>query len=74
MAVNILYERIINNDTKYVEMSCLSTDTKPTAGIAHGSLSHEVDTATISAFNATSGQWVQQVELGGGATSASVGG
>ena len=63
-----LYERVIDDSTVYVELACLSTETKPTAGIAMGSKSHEVDTATISAFNATAGEWVVQIEMGGAST------
>ena len=60
-----LVERIISGNTKYVEISGLSTESKPTANIATGSLFHEVDTQTIYSFNATSGQWVGPLELGG---------
>lgn len=63
-----LYERVIDDSTVYVELACLSTETKPTAGIAMGSKSHEVDIATISAFNATAGEWVVQIEMGGAST------
>lgn len=63
-----LYERVLHDNTVYVELACLSTETKPTAGIAMGSKSHEVDTATISAFNATAGEWVVQIEMGGAST------
>ena len=58
-------ERIISGDIKYIEVAGLSTESKPTANIATGSLFHEVDTKTIYAFNATSGNWVGQIELGG---------
>ena len=60
-----LYERIIDNDSKYVEIACLSSETLPTAGIVTGSLAHVVDSAVIQAFNATAGEWVTQIELGG---------
>lgn len=60
-----LVTRIISGNLKYVEISGLSTEVKPTENIATGSLFHEVDTETIYAFNATSGEWVGQIELGG---------
>ena len=60
-----LVTRIISGNLKYVEISGLSTEVKPTENIATGSLFHEVDTETIYAFNATSGEWVGQLELGG---------
>ena len=63
--MTIIVERIISGDTKYVEISGLSTESKPTANIATGSLFHEVDTKTVYAFNATTGNWVGQIELGG---------
>ena len=66
--MTIITERIISGNTKYVEIAGLSTESKPTAGIAMGSLFHEVDTETIYAFNATSGAWVGQLELGGVST------
>ena len=63
--MTIITERIISGNTKYVEIAGLSTESKPTANIATGSLYHEVDTKTVYAFNATSGNWVGQIELGG---------
>ena len=63
--MTIITERIISGNTKYVEIAGLSTESKPTKDIAMGSLFHEVDTETIYAFNATSGNWVGQIELGG---------
>ena len=62
-----LYERIIDNNSKYVEIACLSSESEslPTTGIATGSLAHVVDSAIIQAFNATAGEWVTQIELCG---------
>ena len=60
-----LVTRIISGNLKYVELSGLSTEVKPTENIATGSLFHEVDTKIIYAFNATSGEWTEQLDLGG---------
>ena len=60
-----LYERIIEGDEKYVEFAGLSTESVPAGNYVTGSLLHEVDTYLIKAYNATSGEWVTQVELGG---------
>lgn len=55
-----------NNKAKYygdnkilIEASCLSTDAKPTTGIANGSLCLEMDTGKIYAFNETASAWVE---------------
>jgi len=63
--MTILVTRIISDNLNYVELSGLSTEVKPTKNIATGSFFHEVDTKTIYAYNATSGEWVAQLELGG---------
>ena len=42
-----------------VEAACTSTDTKPTTGIANGSLCLEMDTGKIFAFNETASAWVE---------------
>ena len=55
---------------QYIEFAGLSTDTKPTDGIATGSLFHEVDTTKVYAFNEdgdTGEEWVEQIQLGGDA-------
>lgn len=48
-----------------IEGSCLSSDTKPTAGIANGSIMVEVDTGTVFFFNETSSEWVEQFSFQG---------
>ena len=61
-----LYERIIDGNNVYAEFSGLSTETPPSgADLVTGSLYHEVDTHIIYAWNATAGEWVAQVDLGG---------
>ena len=42
-----------------IEAACLSTDTKPTDGIANGSLVIEMDTGKIYAFNEAGSAWVE---------------
>lgn len=38
---------------------CLSTDTKPTEGIANGSVLHEMDTSKTFKFDAEGSAWVE---------------
>lgn len=47
------------NGKMMVESVCLSTDTKPTTGLANGSLCLEMDTGDIYAFNETAHAWVE---------------
>ena len=64
--MNKLYERIIDGNNVYAEFSGLSTETPPSgADLVTGSLLHEVDTHLVKAWNATAGEWVTQVDLGG---------
>ena len=42
-----------------VEVWCLSTDSKPTAGIAEGSVAIEIDTGKAFFFNETTSAWVE---------------
>ena len=59
-----------------IEGTCLSTDTKPTAGTASGSVMTEVDTGDVYIFNEDAGTWVKQFSLqssgGGGGGGADV--
>lgn len=63
--VRITHARIIDGQTQYVELSCLSTDTKPTANVCTGSLALEVDTGDVYAFDEASGDWGKVCALGG---------
>lgn len=47
----------IVDDANVVQIACLSTDDKPTDGIATGSLCLEVNTGKIFAFDEVSGNW-----------------
>lgn len=49
----------ITKDKVLIEAACLSTDAKPTAGIANGSMCLEMDTGKIYAFNETASTWVE---------------
>lgn len=43
----------------YCEGFCLSTDAKPTAGIANGSNVLEMDTSKVFSFNQVAKTWVE---------------
>lgn len=54
------YDSETNSAKQLVSVACLSTDTKPTVGIATGSDLTEVDTGTVYFFDEASGDWVEQ--------------
>ena len=60
-------ERTIVGSKNYVELACLSTDTKPTVNVVTGSLALEVDTGDVYAFDEENSEWDQIAALGGGA-------
>lgn len=65
--IRTLVEQPFTASKKYVEIACLSTDSKPTSNIVTGSLALEVDTGDVYAFDETSsGTWGKIAELGGG--------
>lgn len=53
-------------DKVYTESVCLSTDVKPTTGIANGSTCIEMNTGKKFMFNEDSGEWVEVPSSGGG--------
>lgn len=62
-----LVEQPHTAEKRYVEIACLSTDSKPTGGMVTGSLALEVDTGDVYAYDETSsGTWGKIAELGGG--------
>ena len=63
--VRITEARIIEGQTKYIELACLSTDTKPTANVCTGSLALEVDTGDVYAYDEHGGEWDKIAALGG---------
>ena len=54
------------NEKSYIEAACLSTDTKPTDGIANGSACIEMDTGDKYMFDEAGGQWIKLGSGGGG--------
>ena len=42
-----------------IQAACLSTDSKPTAGIANGSICIEMNTGKIFMFNEAASTWVE---------------
>ena len=50
-------ESIYDDDSNYIEAVCLSSDTKPTAGIANGSVLIEMDTKALYFFDKTNSTW-----------------
>lgn len=57
---------------EYVEISCLSSDTKPTSGIINGSIAQEVDTGKVYFYNEAANTWVEQFAFGGGSGGGTV--
>ena len=49
-----------DNTLEYIEIACLSGDTKPTTGIITGSIAKEVDTGKTFRFNEAGAAWVEQ--------------
>ena len=64
--IRTLVERTIVGSKNYVELACLSTDTKPTVNVVTGSLALEVDTGDVYAFDEIGGEWGKIAALGGG--------
>lgn len=61
--IRMVNEAVYNDgdEVKYLQTgSCLSTDTKPTAGIANGSIIVESDTGTVFFYNEDDEEWVEQ--------------
>lgn len=44
----------------YVEIACLSSETKPVENITMGSAAIEVNTGDVYFFNETAGSWIKQ--------------
>ncbi len=56
--VTVTNLKSIINGKELVDISCISTDTKPTR-FANGSMCLEMDTGKIYAFNETASTWVE---------------
>ena len=65
MANNVV-ERPNDLQHRYIQWAGMSTESKPTSGIATGSLALEIDTAKVYAFNESDSTWYVIAELGGG--------
>ena len=64
--IRTLVKQIHEDGKNYVELACLSTDSKPTTGVITGSLALEVDTGDVYAFaEGDSPAWDKIAELGG---------
>ena len=63
--VRVTESKFVKHGIKYYEMAGLSTDTKPTEGIATGSLFMEVDTGDVYGFDEESEEWMKVTALGG---------
>lgn len=48
-----------NQERVIVQAACLSTDTKPTDGIANGSVCIEMDTKKVFFFDEAASSWVE---------------
>lgn len=48
----------IGDGKSLVQATCLSTDEKPTEGIANGSITLEMDTSTFYGFNEEAAEWL----------------
>jgi len=57
MTVRIMESTTYEDGKQNVEVSCLSTDTKPTDGIASGSILLEADTGDLYVFNEDANTW-----------------
>lgn len=55
----------VNNNVNYIELACDSSETKPTAGIADGSIATETDTGDVYFFNEKTSAWVKQFSFQG---------
>ena len=61
--IRILEDKMVGGGVvpkHYVEIACLSSDTKPTEGIAQGSIAVESDTGDVYFFNEEGQTWVKQ--------------
>ena len=50
---------IAQEDKMYIQGACLSTDTKPTAGILNGSCLIEMDSGKVYFFDESGSQWLE---------------
>ena len=61
-------DKVVDTGAEYMELAGLHDDTKPTQGIATGSLFLEVDTGDVYAYDEegdTGSEWLKIASLGG---------
>ena len=63
--ISTIDSKLTASNRAYVELAGIHTDTKPTDGIATGSIFTEVDTGTVFFFNEASETWVEQFSFQG---------
>lgn len=63
--IRTIESKLTDTNRAYVELAGLSTDTKPTDGLATGSIFTEVDTGTVFFFDDASDTWVEQFSFQG---------
>ena len=63
--IRTIESKLTDTNRAYVELAGLSTDTKPTDGLATGSIFTEVDTGTVFFFNDAADAWVEQFSFQG---------
>lgn len=63
--IRTIESKLTDTNRAYVELAGLSTDTKPTDGLATGSIFTEVDTGKVFFFNDASDTWVEQFSFQG---------
>ena len=68
--IRVVNAGLVEEGKQYVELSGLSTDSKPVAGILNGSLFHEIDTTAIYAFDEENATWIKQMQLGEDSTAS----
>ena len=64
--IRIIESTTYEDGKQHLEAYCLSTDDKPTDGVATGSIIRTVDTGKPYAFNETSSTWTEVNFNGGG--------
>lgn len=59
MTIRIKESTTYEDGTTYVELACASSDTKPTDGIATGSVAVEADTGDKYLFDEDTSAWIK---------------
>lgn len=63
--IRILQERVLEGNTRYIEVAGNADDTPPTANVCTGSLFF-IDGGKVQMFDETSGEWHDFADFGGG--------